>query len=157
MMRPLLSMLVLLPLLCVPASAQVGVAEIRAQLFLEQSGGLSKNLVGSDAALHNTIIGGGDAGEPANSVLVTLVFTGPKNLRSSDTNAREFATVTVRQKLRAGDKLLLRRSFRGLLFGEEGRVQKPLLLHDVTCAPLEIEARAGGASKIARIDFHCGE
>ena len=71
------------------AMAQVAVAEIRAQIFLERSGKLSDNLIGANKALHNTVIGEGDAGEPAEAVLVTLIFTGAKNAKSSDKIARD--------------------------------------------------------------------
>lgn len=156
-MHPPQLALILLPLLAGPASAQVSIVDIRAQLFLERSGRLSRNLVGTDAVFFNTIIGGGDAGEPAEALLVTVVFAGPPDSRSSDTDAREFAAVTVRDARENSGKVLASRSFRGLLFGESGRVHKPILLENVTCTRLEIEARSGASVKTAQLDFRCGE
>lgn len=139
------------------ASAQVAVAEIRAQLFLERSGKLSENLAGANKSLHNTVIGEGDAGEPADAVLVTLSFTGPKNSRSSDKIARDLASVTVRQQAKTGERILLKRAYGGFLFGESGRIHKAFLLDSATCAPLEIEVKVGRSSKSTKLDFSCGE
>lgn len=144
-------------LIASPATAQVAVAEIRAQLFLERSGKLSENLVGANAALHNTIIGEGAAGEPADAILVTLAITGPKNAKSSDKIARDLASVTVKQKAKTGERILLRRAYGGFLFGESGRIHKAFLLENATCAPLEIEVKLGRSSKVAKLDFSCGE
>ena len=139
------------------AVAQVAVAEIRAQLFLERSGRLSDNLVGAGKALRNTVIGEGEAGEPADAVLVTLVFTGARNTKSSDKIARDLASVTVKQKTKTGEKIALSRVYGGFLFGESGRIHKAFLLDNATCAPLDIEVKVGRSSKTARIDFTCGE
>lgn len=143
--------------LCLPAHAQVAVDEIRAQLFLERSGKLSENLVGSKKALFNTVIGEGDAGEPADAILVTLAFTGAKNTKSSDKIARDLASITVRQQAKTGERILLRRVYGGFLFGETGRIHKAFLLDNATCAPLEIEVKVGRSRKEAKLDFACGE
>lgn len=140
-----------------PAAAQVAVVEIKAQLFLERSGALSDNLVGANKVLRNTVIGEGDAGEPAESVLLTLVFSGKKNSVSSNKIARDLATLTVRQQARTGERILLKRAFGGFLFGETGRISKAVLLDNATCAPLEIEVKVGRAAKTAKLDFSCGE
>lgn len=139
------------------ARAQVAVVDIRAQAFLERSGRLSDNLVGAGKALHNTVIGEGDAGEPADAVLVTLVFSGAKNTKSSDKIARDLAAVTVKQKTKTGERIALKRVYGGFLFGESGRIHKAFLLDNATCAPLEIEVKVGRSAKTAKIDFSCGE
>lgn len=139
------------------AFAQVAVEEIRAQLFLERTGRLSENLVGTKKVLRNTVIGEGDVGEPADALLVTLAFTGAKNTKSSDKIARDLASLTVRQKAKTGEKILLRRVYGGFLFGEEGRIHKAFLLDSATCAPLEIEVKVGRSRKEAKLDFSCGE
>ncbi len=140
-----------------PAQAQVAVEDIRMQLFLERSGKLSENIVGSKKSFHNTIIGEGDAGEPADSVLVTLVITGPKNTVSSDKIARDLASVTVTQATKQGPKVLLRRAYGGFLFGEQGRVHKAFYLDNATCAPIEVDVKLGRSRKTAKVDFKCGE
>ncbi len=139
------------------AWAQVAVTDIRAQLFLERSGKLSDNLVGANKALHNTVIGEGDAGEPADAVLVTLVFSGARNSKSSDKIARDLASITVKQQAKTGEKILLRRVYGGFLFGESGRIHKAFLLDNATCAPLEIEVKVGKSARTAKLDFSCGE
>ncbi|RDJ26712.1 hypothetical protein DWF00_00600 [Bosea caraganae] len=140
-----------------PAQAQVAVDEIRAQLFLERSGKLSENLVGGKKALFNTVTGGGDAGEPADAILVTLVFSGAKNTKSSDKIARDLASITVKQQAKTGERILLRRVYGGFLFGESGRIHKAFLLDSATCAPLEIEVKVGRSRKEAKLDFSCAE
>ncbi|MGL4727235.1 MAG: hypothetical protein ACRCWO_00625 [Bosea sp. (in: a-proteobacteria)] len=140
-----------------PANAQVAVEDIRIQLFLERSGKLSDNIVGAKKNFHNTVIGEGDAGEPAESVLVTLLITGPKNAKSSDKIARDLASVTVTQQSKQGPKVLLRRAYGGFLFGEDGKAHKAFMLDNATCAPLEVDVKLGRSRKTAKVDFKCGE
>lgn len=140
-----------------PAAAQVAIAEIRAQLFLERSGQLSEDLVPAGKAMRDTLTGEGEISEPADAVLVTLVMTGPKNTKSSTKIARDLVVVTVRQKTKAGEKILLSRPYGGFLFGESGRIHKAFLVDNVTCAPLSIEVRVGKSSKAAKLDFACKE
>jgi hypothetical protein len=156
-MRLLVPVLPLALLAATPAAAQVAIQDIRMQLFLERSGKLSENIVGSNKAFHNTIIGAGDAGEPAESILVTLVITGPKDSRSSDKIARDLASVTVTQKGQKGSKVLLRRAYGGFLFGETGRVHKAFWLDNATCDTLEVEVKLGRSQKKATVPFTCGE
>jgi hypothetical protein len=137
------------------ASAQVAIDDIRLQLFKERSGSLSENVVNSKKNFVNTTTGGGDAGEPAEAVLVTLVITGPKNARSSDKIARDIASVTVTQAARTGPRILLKRAFGGFHFGEDGRSHKAFMLDNATCAPLEVEVKLGRSRKTAKIDFTC--
>jgi hypothetical protein len=139
------------------ATAPVAVEDIRVQLFLERSGRLSDNIVGAKKSFRNTVIGEGDAGEPAESVLVTLVITGPKNKTSSDKIARDLASVTVTQASKQGPKVLLRRAYGGFLFGEQGRVHKAFFLDNATCAPLEVDVKLGKTRKTVKVDFSCGE
>jgi hypothetical protein len=143
--------------LIIPASAQVAVEDIRMQLFLERSGKLSDNIVGTKKNFRNTVIGEGDAGEPAEAILVTLLITGPKNAKSSDKIARDLASVTVTQASKQGPKVLLRRAYGGFLFGEDGKAHKAFMLDNATCAPLEVDVKLGRSRKTAKIDFTCGE
>jgi hypothetical protein len=137
------------------ATAQVVAEEVRMQLFLERSGKLSENIVGSRKNFTNTMSGGGDAGEPAEAVMVTLVFTGPKNTKSSDKIARDLASITVTQSARTGPRVLLKRAYGGFQFGDDGRAHKAFLLDNATCAPLEVDVRVGRSRKTARVDFKC--
>lgn len=158
---------------CVPALAQqkaqnkapagepavntvpVVLQDMKVQMFLERSGTLSENLVGTKKKLHNTVLGEGDAGEPADALLVTLVFQGQKNTKGSDKLARDMAQVKVTQTTKAGNKILLNRVYGGFVFGETGIAHKALMLDNATCAPIEIDARIGKTRKTAKIEFSC--
>ncbi len=137
------------------ASAQVAVSDIRLQLFKERSGTLSENIAGSKQTFVNTPSGGGDAGEPAEAILVTLVITGPKNSKSSDKVARDLASITVTQTAKTGPRVLLKRAYGGFQFGEDGRSHKAFLLENATCAPLEVDVRLGRSRKTVSIPFSC--
>jgi hypothetical protein len=139
-----------------PAGAQVVIEEIRAQFFLEHSGRLSENIVGTERGFFNVVIGG-SVDEPASSVLVTLAFIGPDKISSPDRAGRDPARVTVRQKTKTGERLLFRRDYAGFLLGEDGRAYKTFLLENATCLPLVIDVRAGRSTKTATLNFHCGE
>jgi hypothetical protein len=139
-----------------PALSQVTAEDVRIQLFLEKSGRLSDNIVGQKKSFVDTATGGGDAGEPADAVLVTLVFTGPRNARASDKIARDMASVTVTQTAKTGPRVLLKRAYGGFQFGADGRAHKAFLLDGATCAPLEVDVRVGRSRKTAKVDFACG-
>lgn len=141
-------------LLSGPALAQVAVEEVQVQLFLEKSGKLSENLVGTKKKLVNTPAGEGDAGEPADSLLITLTFAGPKNTTSSDKIARDVASITVTQMTKAGPKVL-RKAYAGFRFGENGKSFKAFSMDGATCLPLEVEVKVGKTRKAAKIDFEC--
>jgi hypothetical protein len=137
------------------ASAQVAIDDIRLQLFKERSGSLSENIVGSKKSFVNTPSGGGDAGEPAEAILVTLVVTGPKNSKSSDKVARDLASITVTQTAKTGPRVLLKRAYGGFQFGADGKSHKAFLLENATCAPLEVDVRLGRSRKTVSIPFSC--
>lgn len=137
------------------ASAQVAVDDIRLQLFKERSGTLSENIAGSKKDFVNTPSGGGDAGEPAEAVLVTLAFTGPRNSKSSDKIARDLASVTVTQTAKTGPRTLLKRAYGGFQFGDDGKSYKAFLLENATCGALEVDVRLGRSRKTTKIDFKC--
>lgn len=142
-----------------PAASTVPVVlqDLKVQMFLERSGTFSENIVGSKKTFHNTILGEGDAGEPADALLVTLVFQGQKNSKGSDKLARDMAQVKVTQTTKAGNKILLNRVYGGFVFGDTGMAHKAFLVDNATCAPIEIEAKIGKSRKVAKIEFRCGE
>jgi hypothetical protein len=139
------------------ASAQVAVDDIKIQLFLERSGTLSENIVGSKKTYANTPLGEGDAGEPADAVVVTLIFSGAKNAVSSDKIARDVASITVTQAAKTGPKILLRRAYGGFRFGESGKIHKAFTLDNATCAPLEVDVKVGKTRKNVKVPFSCKE
>jgi hypothetical protein len=138
-------------------SAQVAIDDIRLQLFKERSGSLSENVAGSKKTFVNTPKGEGDIGEPAEAVLVTLAFTGPKNTRSSDKIARDMASVTVTQAAKTGPRVLLKRAYGGFQFGEDGKSHKAFLLDSATCGALEVDVRLGRSRRTTKVDFTCDD
>lgn len=141
----------------IPTASAINIKDLRAQLFLEKSGKLSDNIVGTKKIFRNTVIGEGDAGEPADSVMVTITFEGSKNSRASDKVASALGQVKVTQSTKQGKKILMNRVFGGMLFGDNGLSHKAFIVDAATCAPLEIEAKIGRSTKTANIDFSCGE
>ncbi len=140
-----------------PSLAQsVSVDEIRAQLFLEGSGKLSDNIVGSKRPFVNAP-GGGTVGEPANAMLVTILFKGAPNTRSSDKLARDLGAVKVTQTTKKGQKILVNRAYGNFAFGADGSTFRALLIEDSTCDPLEIEVKVGKSRKAAQLDFKCDD
>jgi hypothetical protein len=144
-------------LLALPAFAQesVAITGIRMQAFLERSGRWSDDLAAMKKPFKNLPQAGNELGEPANTILVTLVFSGPKNGEGSRSIARDMAQVSVKQT--AGDvtKTLLYRAFGGLSFGADGKTHKAFMLDDATCAPLEIEVKVGRTRKVQDLDLSC--
>ncbi len=136
-------------------SGPIGLKDMKIQLFLEKSGTLSENLVGTKKAFVNTVLGEGEAGEPADAVLITLVFEGTKNSRASDKLARDLAQVKVTQATKAGTRIVLNRVYGGFIFGDTGLAHKALIIDNATCDPLEVEAKIGKTRKLAKIDFSC--
>jgi hypothetical protein len=70
-------------------AADVRITEMKAYLFLENSGRLSDNILGQKVAFTNVSTGGGAAKEPASNILLEFVFAGDRN------TAPKFATALV--------------------------------------------------------------
>jgi hypothetical protein len=139
------------------ALAQDGVAitDIRMQAFLERSGRWSDDLAALKKPLKNLPQAGSELGEPANAVLVTLVFSGPKGGEGSRSIARDMAQVSVKQDAGGVTKTLLYRAFGGFSFGPDGRTHKAFVLDDATCAPLEVEVKVGRTRKVQELELSC--
>jgi hypothetical protein len=157
MYRSLLAGLFLMIACSTDVSAQVAIDDIRLQLFKERSGLLSENVAGHKKTFVNTPKGEGDIGEPAEAVLVTLAFTGPKNGRASDKIARDMASVTVTQVAKTGPRVLLKRAYGGFQFGEDGKSHKAFLLDSATCGALEVDVRLGRSRKTTKVNFACDD
>jgi hypothetical protein len=137
-----------LAVLTVSAAAQpVQVESIRAQLFKEASGTLSEDIIAAGAGLWNAIIGD----YQANSVLISVVVSGKPD--SYDTKGTVLVTI-IDDETR---KRITQRRFTGLLFGNDGRVTKPILVDDHNCSRMRIVARTPTGVKTAIIGFKCGE
>jgi len=138
-----------------PASAQGNVAkveEIRAQLFYERSGRLSQNIAPpAKFEGHNTVIGEGDAEEPAGDILVSVLLSSPAG---KVLDKDELLIQATRKK----DKRLVgARKFKSLQFGQDGKLAKALYLTGATCETLEILATIGRSRKTATVNFRYGE
>lgn len=143
-------------LVAFPVLAQdVSITGVKAQAFLERSGRLSDDLVAAKKPFKNLVRPDGDLGEPANALLVTLVFAGPKNSEGSKKIARDLAQVTVKQTSGDVTKTLLYRAFGGFSFGAEGQAHRAFMLDDATCAPLEIEVKVGRTQKVQSLELAC--
>lgn len=142
-----------------PAFAQESVppsiSAIRAQLYYEETGGFSSDILSRpDFALWNTVIGEGDAEYASNSTLVT-VEVGGKNV--------DVGAVSVEIKaLDAKGRVLAKSVGSVALYDDKTKFYAPLFLQDTGCKPITISARLTGRGIKARsvsktIPFACGE
>lgn len=132
----------------VPVAAQQSQVEsIRVHLFKENTGTLSDDIVTNNPGLWNVIIGDNQA----NSFLVSVAING-----KPDTYDRD-GRVVVSVFDDDAKKLVVRRSFRGFLFGKDGRTYKPVLVDHLTCSRVRIVTRTRVAEKSETVTFRCGE
>jgi hypothetical protein len=141
--------------LLLPAVADAQqVGRIRAHLVYEETGRLSEDLVARpDFAAWNTIIGSGEAEEPANDVLVMVEVI-------AASGGEENISTPLEIVARGEDgRVLGRRRFRDSLYtSEQGRVWKALWLPDSTCAGrIDITATITGRARSAQLNLGCGE
>jgi hypothetical protein len=140
--------------LALPGAVQAAprIGEIRAQLYYEATGRLSSNIAPPAAFTGwNTIIGEGDAEEPANDILVTVEVIGGRG--------EENLSVPLQIVIRGPrGRVLARQSFGGMLVTGRGRLWKGLWLHDVGCAGrIEIVASIGANTRHTALSLDCGE
>ena len=131
-----------------PAVAQPAQVEsIRVHLFKENTGTLSDDIVTNNPGLWNVIIGDNQA----NSFLVSIVISGKPD--SYDKNGAVVVSVFDDDTKRR----VVKRSFRGFLFGKSGRTYKPILVDNLTCSRVRIVARSQAGEKSETVTFKCGE
>jgi hypothetical protein len=132
-----------------PPKAVVDHIEMR--LFYIYSGTLSENIAKpSEFFGWNTIIGEGDAKEPADDVLVIVHLQGTPE-------AGEFVPVSIIAKDSRG-KIVGKRIAEPALADKDGKAVVSLLLHDVTCAgTLTVTAKMGRSTKTNTANLSCGE
>jgi hypothetical protein len=136
-----------------PVLAQeIKLGDVRAHLYLEGSGKLSDDVLTlKDAKLTNLPRGEGVFGEPVNTVIINVGLLGAKNSQPKFASAMVNITTTNR----TGQKKTETRPLLGLVFNTEGRVNRAVVLENVTCSKVEIEVKTRGASKRANLDFEC--
>lgn len=142
--------------------AQIGTAEaqevrlgdLRAHLYLERSGKLSDDLLGMKApSLKDLPRGEGVFGEPANTVVLNVTLLGAPNTQPKHATALVNITTTNR----TGQRRTETRPLMGFVFGEDGRLNRPIVLDNITCARVEIEVKSRAATKRAALEFTCTE
>jgi hypothetical protein len=140
-----------------PSSAfaqEIRLGEIRAHLYLESSGKLSDDvLVIKNPKLVNVPRGEGIFGEPSNTIVFNVGFLGAKNTQPKFATALVNITVTNR----TGQRKTEARPILGLVFGEEGKVNRAIVLENVTCSKIEIEVKSKAVSKKANLEFECND
>ena len=131
-------------------AAQIG--RITLRLFYEESGRLSDQVEeGPSFNSWNMAWGGGSAEEPANDILVSV------ELVRDDEAAPIPGTLEIIARNGQG-RLLARRRFRDMAFGEGRSLWKSLLLRDATCDCLDIIVTLGGETRrLQPSGFYCAE
>ena len=156
--RPILSLVALFCAASLADTAQAKgqataakIDELRVQLFYERSGALSPSIAPpAKFEAWNTMIGEGDAKEPANDLIVSAVLS----VKTDQANVSTPFRITVKGK---GGKVLAERTFKGLFFSG-GKVVKAVLVPNAACAgPLNVEASLGAERKRTSVTLACGE
>jgi hypothetical protein len=130
----------------------VRIGDIRAHFYLESSGKLSDDvLTQRNPKLMNLPRGEGVFNEPINTIVFNVTLLGAKNTQPKHATALVNITTTNR----AGQRKTETRPLLGFVFGEDGRVNRPIVLENITCSKVEIEVKARGAAKKANLDFEC--
>ena len=130
------------------------ITAVSAQLYYEETGAFSRNVLQGTFPLWNTIIGEGDAEHASHATLVTVEVRG-----------RNVPLGAVRIAITATDsngRLLGRRETEVDLYGDKTRFYAPLFLNDTGCDEVTISAWLVGkgvstARTTRKIPFRCGE
>lgn len=134
------------------ASPAASLTDIRMHLFYEGTGRLSSDLTEQPGGFAgwNVIIGGGDAEEPANDLLIVAELQRP---------GEEFVRTPLRIVVTdAKGKYLASREFRTFLIPKGGRVSLPVWVPNVGCAgDVKVNVRFGKQIKTETIGLQCGE
>jgi hypothetical protein len=151
-MRRLVVSTMMVLMMSLAVQAEVKVNKVSAYLIGGRTGALSKDVLAvKDFAFWNTVIGEGDAHEPADDVLVTV------NLKLSEAGEK-FGDISLTAREKDGKKVLGSRTDvnPSFLDGTDGAAS--FVLYNVTCRNLNIEVRSGKKLlKTTNIPFACGE
>jgi hypothetical protein len=130
----------------------VRIGDIRAHFYLESSGKLSDDVLKqTNPKLVNLPRGEGVFNEPVNTIVFNVTLLGAKNTQPKHATALVNITTTNR----TGQKKTETRPLLGFVFGEDGRVNRPIVLENITCSKVEIEVKSRSAVKKANLDFEC--
>jgi hypothetical protein len=133
---------------------EVRLGDLRAHVYLERSGKLSDDILSiKNARLTDLPRGEGVFGEPANTVVVNVQLLGAPNTQPKHASA----IVNIVTTNRTGQRKTETRPLLGFVFGEDGRLNRPIVLTDVTCSKVEIEVKSRAAAKRAELPFTCTE
>jgi hypothetical protein len=137
------------------ASAQdIRIGDIKAYLYLESSGKLSDDILSMKSPkLMNLPRGEGLFNEPINTVIFNVGLLGAKNTQPKFATAQVNITTTNR----TGQRKTEVRPILGMVFGEEGKLNRPIVLENITCSKVEIEVKTKGLSKRSSLEFECTE
>ena len=133
------------------APVPVTIGDIRMHLFYEERGRLSDDVSPPrDFSAWNTTIGGGEAEEPANDLLIVteLITQGEQNV------------LTPLRVVARGERgrVLAERRYENMLTSEAGRVYLPLWIRDAGCAGIiTVTATFRDQSKSETLSLNCGE
>lgn len=135
-----------------PAFALSG---LRAYLFYEPLGRLDdRDLILGSLALWNTIIGGGEAKAPSNTIIVQADITGPAF--SPDTKGTISIVATSRKRVLRRETIPL-----STFFSDGSKLSIPFVVPGSGCGLLRLDAlltTPGHQQRLVKtIDFHCGE
>jgi hypothetical protein len=132
----------------------IRLGDLRAHLYLERSGKLSDDLLAlREPRLKDLPRGEGVFGEPANTLVLNVTLLGAPNTQPKHATALVNITTTNR----TGQRRTETRPLMGFVFGEDGRLNRPIALDNITCAKVEIEVKSRSAAKRAVLDFTCTE
>jgi hypothetical protein len=133
---------------------EIRLGDLRAHLYLERSGKLSDDLLGMrEPKLKDVPRGEGVFGEPANTLVLNIQLLGAPNTQPKHATALVNITTTNR----TGQRRTETRPLMGFVFGEDGRLNRPVVLDNITCAKVEVEVKSRAAVKRAAFDFSCTE
>ena len=142
-------------LLAAAAAAQparnVEIAEIRMHLFYRQSGRLSDDISPPRQFTGwNTVIGEGDAEEPAEDLLVVVEMRGGAGEEYIETPLR----IVVRGR---ENRVIAERNFDTLLSSQRGVSHSPVWLQDVPCeGEIRVTASFGDQTSSESVSLDCG-
>ena len=139
------------PAAATAAEPEMHLQSIETKLVYKGSGTLSNDMSAPSFTAWNTIIGEGDAAEPADDVIAFVL------VQTLGEQAFKETPVTVVATNSKGREIA-RRSFDTVLTTEAGRASLPLFIPDSTCAGLvTITATMGTERMVKSVAMACGE